>query len=155
MASRVRTIMTALIARLNTINGSGSYAYDLSATDSVKVGVPTGSQEGIHLPAVWLDFDLPQTDGPDLAGFMWTLEIRLVAVCAATTQDPGERKLVASDLWDDIVTAITADRRLGSTVDTITVRRATFDGGTWGAPELATVRGQLVATWIGAASEGP
>ncbi len=146
MSSQTRGVLGAVKTALQTINGAGSYTYDLSATDKVKLGTP--NMDGSLYPCAWIGApELRSEHGPQLGRYRRTLTIPIWGMAAATSSSTEERGLVASDLLDDIAVALETDRTLGSRVLDIIVQGATFDGDEVGIPGVGLAVAVVEVYW--------
>lgn len=146
MASQVRAVVGAVKSALQAMNGTGAYTYDLSGTSRVRIGVPDLTSSFYPRAYVALD-NLVSTHGPQLGRYKRTALINVWAFCASTSSDTEERGLVATDLLDEICTALETDRTLGMRVLDIIIQGATFDGDEEGIPGAAVAVAQVEVYW--------
>lgn len=112
MSVRVTQIREALAALLATINGTGSYTINLSATDAVKYGLPP--VEGAHAQSAWISNAgvRKEREGADLTSWLWRASFRVVVF--VTSDDTAAARLTAIEqALADIHTAIEVDVTLG------------------------------------------
>ena len=146
MASHVRTIMGKVILAFQAINGAGSYSYDFSTTGRVQIGMPTEADG--HDIMMWLDIaDISSEHGPELGGFKRTLTIDVMARAKTNSRSEAEQVLDASDLANEMVIAIEADRGLGGNVNDLIYRTTPLSGSALGFPDRLVVLGEIVITW--------
>jgi len=121
MASTLRTLIARVVTDLEGVNGAGGYVYDLSDGDRVEYGVPTG--ESVRVPSVYIvSVDVASdTETAGLGSYHHEVEIVLDGWVGATTDDPGARLLAATDLLDDVHTALDADEHLNSGANGINI----------------------------------
>lgn len=147
MSSTVRAVMGAVKTALATVNGSGSYTYDLSATDRVKIGRPSLTESLV--PCVWVSIGQLESDhGPQLGRYTRRLAIDLegrVALDGGNTAE--ERELEAMDLLDDVCIALETDRTLGGRVLDLIVEGTTVGAGATANSQPARVFAQVVVYW--------
>lgn len=117
-ASTTRAVLTALKSALQGIDGTGSYTYDLSGTDSVVLGEVA---DAFKVPQVLLFVDNLTVEPFELPTERMRLTVRAVGFVGAASDSAEARLLAAADLQQDIFLATRADRSLGATV--IDVRR--------------------------------
>ena len=121
MASDARTVLNAIVTKLQTANGAGVYHNDLSATNRVVIGRPT---EPGTVPQVFVfhaGMRSEQQPGREYLGaYRRVLTVGIVGFVAGTTDSSSDALLAACDLYDDICSAIENDRGLGITSGTST-----------------------------------
>ena len=120
MASRASSIMDYLATQLATINGTGSYTYDLSGTGRIIIGseAPTPAAVSSHPVMCFVtEFRTGTQPGPSLNAFERTMEVEIAAFAATTNDLPLSRAKAAADLAADIDLALTGTsaRRSGGT----------------------------------------
>ncbi len=108
-----RSVLVALKAALQAVDGSGSYTYDLSGADSVILGEVT---DAFKLPQVLLFVDNVVVEPFELTTERMRLSVRAVGFVGASTDTAEGRLLAAVDLQQDILAATRTDRSLGGTV---------------------------------------
>lgn len=115
MASLLRTVFGQLKTKLALPNGSGSYTYDLSGTDQVKLGFSDSIPA--RLPIVYvLNAVGPSEHGPDLGAYIRRWTIPIMGLVAGTDSNNETRLLAAADLLNDLLIALETDRTLGGNV---------------------------------------
>lgn len=129
MASDTRTLLGRVLTQLRTINGAGGYVNDVSATDhvSLNAGVTPDllPSLGVFLESVRSE----QVAGREPLGFYrrnWRIQI--LGFCQSNSDANGDRLLAATDLLDDISTAMEADRFIGGSVSDLIVHGEAFSG---------------------------
>lgn len=151
MASLYRSVIGQVLTQIRAINGAGGgYTYDLSdaPTERVLLGLPP--EEGSALsPQIFVHpAGLGSQHGHDLGGFRRTGTLQVVGFVGADSADSAERILAASDLLDDIVAAIEADRSLGGRViDCVIGESAAFDGDQLGLDAMGMVTLTIEPYW--------
>lgn len=156
MTTRAETIMDAVLAVLATINGAGSYTYDLSGTNAIHEGEPGAAD--IRGPAcVWLDISsVDVTDNQLLTVDTATFTMDLGVFVASTEGTPAKNKRAALRLWSDVDLALYLAFLPAGTLGALTYLtglRLRMDpnsihgGGAGLAPSMGSARGKIVATY--------
>lgn len=153
MASRTRSIIAAVKAKLAGINGAaGGYVHDLSQTGRVKVGRPGKS---VTVPCAWVAIGTLESEhGPRLGRYKRTLLVDIEARTPTSVDSAEERGLAAADLLDDIITALEADRRMGGLVLDLKVSGMSVNGDEIQIPGMAVAFGQLEVYWEAVSGAG-
>ena len=127
MASNLRAIVAAIQTTLQGIDGTADYVYDLADTaDRVQVGLLPETPRRL---SVWItDFQMRSSLEASLGRYKRTVTVQIEAAVPAATPGPAARAFAATDLCNDIHTALEADRTLGQRVLDITVDSTAFDG---------------------------
>lgn len=147
--SSVTTIKNAIKAQLASIDGSGSYTYDLSAAGRIIVG--QGIPEGAPDLCLWLaqgPLDCPP--GESLIRYKFSLTMYVSAFVPAAADTPESRLDAANDMMKDILLALnsTATKRiLGGLVWDTTLSFGAADGQDFGRPGCGVVGGEITLTW--------
>ena len=138
MASLERAILAQIKTLLAGIDGTGSYTFDLSATDQVRIGStfnPALVPSAYIIPVAATTSQIPGIT--PLNAYTRSLLVRIEAWCAGTDNDPGELLSLALDLQNDIRLALEADRTLSqSAVHDLEVNGEAWDGGEFGRAGL-------------------
>jgi len=126
---RERSILEAVVSALKTIDGTGSFTYDLSGDDQVLVG--RGSRPA-RVPAAFVaveGLDTAQVPGQTpLTRYDRTLTLTVVAFAQASDDKPGSVHAASLDLQDDVMRALEADRSLGGLVYDLEIVSQLYDG---------------------------
>ena len=135
MASVLRQQLAAVKTALHTIDGTGSFTYDLSGTDSVAYGIQLFPD---IVPRVQIaSLSETSTHGIPLGFYERTASISLFGYVGADSDEAGSRLLNATDLLNDMMLAIEADRTLGGLVlDVIFTNTVAMDGLEMDLPTL-------------------
>ena len=150
MAGEVQAVYDALVAMLESIDGTGSYTYDLSA--AVERRRFTGQTTSV--PRAYLSPSEPfcqyAVDGfAELGSYALTMQFDLVIAVSAGAANTPENKLSAAVLAvDDVLTAIQADRSLGQTALDVVPVLGSIDGAEVGASSLGIAYGLLTVTTL-------
>lgn len=113
MSVRLNDIQDALVAALQTIDGSGDYTNDLSATG--RVIVASNRPDGAPDLSVWLSQGMVSvsiTDDVPLGLFRWEVEYDVAGFAPATADTPAARIQAANTLLADLWTCLVANRVL-------------------------------------------
>ena len=110
-----RQIMEGLKSQIaTTIDGTGSYVYDVTGSDQVVIS-KTFQPE--RIPGVYIFFDgVPsrQTAGSTvLSKYDRTVRVQIEGWCPTDSSAPGEAALDALDFAEDIRRAVESDRAIG------------------------------------------
>jgi hypothetical protein len=108
-----RSVLLALKAAVQAADGTGSYVYDLSGTDTVILGEIS---DAYKLPQVLIFVDNVTIEPFELTTERMRLRVRAVGFVGDGTDTAEGRLLAAADLQQDILRATRADRSLGGTV---------------------------------------
>jgi hypothetical protein len=132
-----RAIMLQVQTQLKTINGSGSYTYDVSGDDQVVIGDTFASH---RIPGVYIfanGVSTSQTAGRTvLSRYDREMKIQLEAWTASTSSTPGVALLDAMDLQDDIMRALEGDRSIGGNARDVEIEATAYDGAELDRPGL-------------------
>lgn len=111
MSAAIPQLLTHMQTRLAAINGTGSYVNDLSATDAVVVGMPSGAGDVHIYPSVFIvDIETTTEPGPQHTQWRHTASFTLAGFVAAD-DDTNEALLRAAwVLASDVHRTMTADR---------------------------------------------
>ena len=138
MPSKERQILERVKTQIQTVNGSGSYSYDLSASDRVVFGDRFAPEA---LPCAYvnlIDINTAQEPGRTLLKrYDRTMQIQIEAWAAVTSSTAGQSILEGCDLMDDIMRALESDRTLNSLARDVEIRASAFDGQQHERPGLA------------------
>jgi hypothetical protein len=146
VASKTRSILAAIKTALQAINGSGVYSYNLSSTDQVQIGRPR--PENTIFPSAWINIgSLQGISGDALINMKRTLVVELEGRVSPSAQTAEERGLAATDLLDDLVTALESDQSLGGLVDNLEVSGIALDGDEVGLGSYGVAYAQVAVTW--------
>jgi hypothetical protein len=142
--SVLKSCLSALKTALAAANGAGSYHYDLSGTDQVKIGIvfpPIAPIPQIQIgPRIAGDSEYGRT-----MGHYMRQDIRIPFMgFAATTAATEEARLFAgSNLLSDITRAAEASREPGNVEDIIIRNWEVWGAEVEGNPGLAVVIGEF------------
>lgn len=127
--------LAAVVAALQTANGSGSYWNDLSVTGRVQIGAPNSQYPGA-LPCVWIvAVQLTPVEWRDLGGRRIALALTLNLFAGADGADGTARMTSILRLQSDCARALNADPTLGlSYVMPLTYSVETIEGAAVGYP---------------------
>lgn len=113
-SSNIRAVLEGLKTRLETINATSPYTYDLSGADRVFIGELIRPPQA---PAVAVyPMDLISSHGEQLGRYRRQMTVQIQGWVRAETAKPMDRVLNAIDLLDDVVVCIETDRRLGGLI---------------------------------------
>ena len=126
MASTIRAILSQVKTTLATINGAGSYTYDLSAAGRVTLGL---NVEPPMAPYVCIGDPSVDTsvDGMPLGYYERRGTIPILGWIDGDGSE-GSEMLSACDLLEDLMLALEADRSLNGNVRDLQVSAQTIDG---------------------------
>ena len=115
MPSKERQILERVKTQIQNVNGSGSYSYDLSASDRVVFGDRFAPEA---LPCAYvnlIDINTAQEPGRTLLKrYDRTMQIQIEAWAAVTSSTAGQSILEGCDLMDDIMRALESGRLLST-----------------------------------------
>ena len=138
MASLERLILERVQNRIQTVNGAGSYTYDLSAVDQVVFGDRFSPD---RLPGVYInmiDTTTKQEPGRTvLSRYDRVMKIQVEMWSGVTDSTPGLAMLEGADLFADVRRAIESDRSLNNLVRDVESIAASMDGSAAERPGLA------------------
>ena len=147
-------ILDAVVARLATINGAGSFVKDLSGgevADQIWFG-STLQPPNLAADSVCIyDLQEPADDGVALGRRERRLLVELRGFVRSAADAPKSRIYASCDLKDDLITAFTgsaADRTLGGLVRDTTLEATAFDGMEWGLDGFGAVHAILTIRWV-------
>ena len=157
--TRAETILDAVIAVLQTVDGTGSYTYDLSGDDGVHEGTP--GEADVHPPCVWLDHDVTTDDDQLLTVDQATLTIVLRGFAPTATSPAGVKARARTRLFSDCERALTASFAPGGTladlayITSLKVRKASVSGsGLDLAPDCGAFTAVITITYPAAHGAG-
>lgn len=153
--SRLSDIDAAVIARLQTINGSGGYTYDFSPTGRIVRGDDRPDGHAPDTCVLLSAGTLAVAEDETLTQWGFTLEYVIGAWAPASADTPAARIAVANRLLAELWTALTAVRTLATptnaagAVDNLRFEARAVDGQTLGQTGCGGVAGILTLTWSG------
>jgi hypothetical protein len=146
--SRERDILERLKIQIKTINGAGSYTYDVSGDDQVTIGAKAVPH---RVPAVYiyaLGTETTQVSGSTLLrNYDRRMLVALEGWCGTDRDDSAEAHLDTLDFQDDIMRALEGDRTLNNLAHDLEVSAASYDGEEWDAPGLGVVVARVAVTY--------
>ena len=146
--ARERSILERIKNRIETVNGSGSFAYDLSGADQVKIGAKFS---GDRLPSAYVyatGITTEQVAGrTTLVNYDRPMSVNVELFVGANSADPGEVHLVGIDAASDIMIALENDRSLNGNANDLEIAMSTFDGEEFDMPGIAVVVCQMQITY--------
>jgi hypothetical protein len=109
-----RTATAALVTAIQSIDGTGSYTYDLSGADRVVVA---SQVEWTQLPQVlvWVE-SVREEAGYELTRTKVVMTVHLIGIVGAANDTGADRLYAAFDLLQDMKLALRADRRFGEAI---------------------------------------
>jgi len=115
MSNRLNDINTKLLALFATINGTGAYTNDLSATG--RVFLAGGRPDGAPDLCVWLVQGAVEVAPASVGGgaaskHRWTATYAVNGFVPATADTPAARLTAANILFQDLFTALMTSRQL-------------------------------------------
>ena len=117
MTTTERILYDNLKTAIAAINGSGSFTYDVSATDRVRQDYYDPTQQQTDLPIVVIE--PPRVsggpDGATLTTLRYQARFRLVMMVNASASDPMTRLQAALNALQDLHLALVDDRSLSNT----------------------------------------
>ena len=145
MASSLKSIIAQVGTQLANINGAGVYTYDVSATGAVVRGAMV--QPPISPPCVaYWHMVTTSKPGPVLTKFTRTTTIGIHGWTAHDGTE-GDGSDAASDLFNDILRAIEADRTLSNQVHDVKIGGTFFGGAEFDADRGGMVVAELELTY--------
>ena len=131
MASTERSILERIKVDLAAINGSGSYNYDFSATDSVVLGTepPTVAPRapGIYVFTINLNSSRQSGKTP-LNSYTREFFVQLDVWVPRTSESNENAMLAAVDAQSDVMRALENDPTLNGLVHDLELNGVTYDG---------------------------
>jgi len=138
MASLERQILERVQNRIQTVNGAGSYTYDLSTADQVVFGDRFSPD---RLPGVYInmiDTTTKQEAGRTvLSRYDREMKVQIEMWAGVTSSTPGLAMLEGADLFADVRRSIESDRSLNNLVRDVESVAASMDGSAAERPGLA------------------
>lgn len=117
MASVYSQIVSWVATTAAAIDGTGSYTFDLSADDAVKVADPINPGQVTSPPQVFIfDWDIEHEPGQPLSSWNHTFDVYLAGFVQTSDGSQSALKLAALDLAADLFYAFTQDRTAGGLV---------------------------------------
>lgn len=157
MSSVAEQALDAVKARLAVPNGSSPYTYDLTATGTVRIGVPDPAQGG-PVPAVYLwAGPLAIRYSEEMGSWHQELTLYVHARVPSSTSDPEDRVKAGIRILDDLLLTLRADRDLGSGIvlDSPPTDVNSWDlSGVFGMDGLSGCKLTIKPWWIALSSEG-
>jgi len=150
MASNLRSVITNLISTIQQADATGVYTYDLSATDSVKIG---GDWPPKVLPCVYIyPVTISSEHGTTHTAYERTVNFAILCFVGADEMTVQARILNAADLVSDVLSALElkANRSLGGTVRDVITTAATIEDteGQLDGPGLGVGQFTLSANYV-------
>lgn len=153
--SRLNDIDAAVVARIQTVNGTGGYTYDLSTTGRVIRGDDLPPGHGPSLCCLVSAPILTTAEDETLTHWAFTAEYVIGAWAPASANTPEARIAVGNRLLAELWTAITTYRTLttptdaAGAVDNLRLEARSVDGQTLGQVGCGGVAMILTLTWSG------
>lgn len=146
--ARERSILERIKTTIATVNGAGSYTYDFSSTDQVKIGA---KYSGDRLPSAYIystGITTEQASGrTTLTSYDRVMSVNVELFVGANSADPGEVHLVGMDAASDIMIALENDRTLNGNALDLELVMQSFDGEEFDLPGIAIVVLQMSITY--------
>jgi len=151
MGARSRDILAAVKTALQTVNGAGSYTYNLSGANAVVLfDGPPRSPPCVNISA---PRSITAEHGLSLGDYKRGMVVEVLGLVGGS-DTPGERGLLALDLADEMTEALEADRSLGGLVTDMIVRLVGVAGGVERAPGLGGCALEVEVYWFAHSGDG-
>lgn len=152
--SKLSDIDAAVVARIQSINGTGGYTYNFSTTGRIIRAdrMPEGAPDICLMLSAG---DLGVVPAETLTDWRFTLQYVIGAFAPATSDSPEARASVAYALLADLFNAFTAIRTLTSStgaagaVDDVSFEASAVEGQEFGRPGCGGCGVILTFTWTG------
>lgn len=141
----LKGVLAALRTAIQAADGTGSYTYDLSGTDTVILGEVIDAWK---FPQVILFVDRVDIQPLELTTEQHTLTAHAVGYAAVTSDTASARLDSAADLAQDIHLALRADRSLGGTVIDVQRRSSVSVGESDTGDLFGVCDVQIVVQWV-------
>ena len=148
---KIRTALESLVtlfgAEVDGTTPGSDYTYDLTATDAVRIGVPT--QSDLVPPCLWLApgaLETPERDA-EFTSHHRSLVVEFYGCIGCDEQDSGTRVLAATDFLDDLCRALDAWDPNIEEYD-VTLDAPDITGGALGSNAAPLVAGTITINWI-------